>query len=473
MARLILAVIAILCAQVASGMELVWIDREGGTSFRHPDTLRAVDPYSRRLVDAAGARRLFQGGDATAAGRPAWGEHEILQFSRVIAADEQRGLPAVVGGILGVEVEPAPEAADGPVLLRCLLGRILVLRHDGRISGVGIGTAIEESAAARVLATFEALVPGATPGAPRATSREAACRTGMLILPDGSLKRNMQVPRATTWEAAIECESRYYQVRGTAPTEEMAALALHLDGLHAALRAWLPLPAEPTVKRQVVVFKTAAEFVAAAGGMVPTGKDGAPGLEGLYVPGVEVAMTFSDRNGHSIGNLRLRASHEAVHQYLHGHARRFPPRFFDEGCAVLFENGTVQGDAYVLSMPEVRLRLLQQSYRQQKTTLAPFTGYLAGKVALGTNHYGECYAMLRVLASVQGKTASSPGLTAAWRVLIGEPEPGAGPGSFTNALLGKYAGTGGGDAALAAWQAEVQRLVGQTAWKEQLRIAIP
>jgi hypothetical protein len=251
----------------------------------------------------------------------------------------------------------------------------------------------------------------------------------------------------------------------------MATLALHLDSLHAALRVWLPLPAEPTAKRQVVVFKTAAEFVAAAGGMVPTGKDGAPGVEGLYVPGVAVAMTFSDRNGYSIGNLRMRATHEAVHQYLHGHARRIPPRFFDEGCAVLFENGVVQGDAFVLPMPEVRLRLLQQSYRQQKTTLAPFADYLAQKVALGSNQYGECYAMLRVLASVQGKTASAAGLTAAWRVLI--VEPGDGPGRFTNALLDRYSATGGGDLAIAAWQADVQRLVGQAAWKEQLRIPIP
>ena len=70
-------------------------------------------------------------------------------------------------------------------------------------------------------------------------------------------------------------------------------------------------------------------------------------------------------------------------------------------------------------------------------------------------------------------TASSPGLTAAWRVLIADPKPGAGPGSFTDALLGKYASTGGGDSVLAAWQAEVQRLVGQAAWKEQLRITNP
>lgn len=464
-------VLAVNAVQAAWGLDVVWIDREDGTSFRHPDSLRPLDPYSRRLVDGTGFRRLAaSAGDG---GTPTWGEHEVLHFSREVEAGDGRDLPAIVGGMLAMPVEPAEDAGSATTHLRCTAGRIVALRHDGRISCVGIGSGIAEAAAARIMATFECLAQPGVARMPRATAREAACRSGMLILADGTLRRCVQVPRATSLEGAIEYESRYFQIRGTLPTEEMAPLALHLDSLHAALRAWLPLPAEPVEKQQVVVVKTAAEFVALTGGAIPTDKDGHPGQEGLYLPGARVALTFSDRNGYSIGTLRMRASHEVVHQYLHGHARAFPPRFFDEGCAVLFENGSRQGDAFILPMQEVRLRLLQMSYRQLQSTLAPFADYLAQRVPLTTNHYGECYAMLRVLAVTQGGTSSVPGLTAAWRVLLESPGADGGSARFSEALLGRFGGTGGGDVALAAWQASVQRLVGQASWKESLRIALP
>lgn len=458
--------LAWLLATVLGAADRVWIDRAGGTAFRHPESLMPLGASARLLVDRDGYRRILRVG-LPAADDLTWGEHGVRHLSRPLA-DGPGDLATAVGGLLGGDwTAEGPATADRAVL-RGPGGRVVSLRHAGRLSLVGIGDGIDAKTAELIIATFEVLGPGG------ATAREAACLAMRIILPDGSLAPRAQTARATGWETALEYESRHFQVRGTAPPDELARLGAHLDGLHAALRLWLPLPEEPTRKSQVAVMKTGAEFAAAADGQVPMNTEGHPAIEGLFLPGPGggTALTFSDPAGRSIGNVRLRAGHEVVHQYLHGHARRRIPRWFDEGCAVLFENGSVQDGGWQLPAQETRLRLLQGAYRQTGTTLTPLRDHLAGGGGtFTTNHYGECYAMLRVLAVPGKPSASAPGITAAWRVMLqseGSDE------ALIDALLGAYLARGlAREAALDAWQAEVLRWVRQGPGKERLTIAAP
>lgn len=183
-------------------------------------------------------------------------------------------------------------------------------------------------------------------------------------------------------------------------------------------------------------------------------------------PSGGLAMTFAGKMGRSIGTLRLRASHEVVHHYLHRFARRPIPRWFDEGCAVLFENGHRLGAVYVLPVQEARIRVIEGSYRQSGRMLTPIAAHLSGGAAFDGRHYGEAYAMLRVLV-MAGSPPQAPALTAAWQALISEPKEGDLTDPFTAALLGSIAG------GAASWEESVVRWVRAGDRRERVRIPLP
>jgi len=358
-----------------------------------------------------------------------------------LEADPAAGLARLAGMAVREPVPvavPAGEGASAPPAWRavCDRGCLLGVRLADRWSGVLVGRQIEAATADAVLASVEVLA--IVQGRP-STARERICRAGRVMTADGGVVAALRPPPGLYSVEGARC-----RVFGTAPPADLRQLAAHLDDLHAALASWLPPPAPLAAKFEVRLWRTAEEFRAASGGYgMGRAADAGSQVQGFFSMGDQTVYAFTEAVARSAGTAQVRVSHESVHQYLYLVGRSHLPQWFDEGMAVLWENGRRIGRDFVLDDPALRLSLLKSYYRQHGGPIAPLADYLGGtRFALNVHQYAEVGALVHLL-TVAPKDGGTR-LAEAWaRILRGE----AAGAAIAITLLAGRPGQGGGEVA--------------------------
>lgn len=466
--RRLLALLALIAALPGGETlgERVVADPEAGLGLRVPRSFLAGDACGRLMIDVRAWQLQWGDGRGAEAGPWSPGGVRVVTVVGNPEDDPAAGLARLAGTVVREPVPVVVPAGDGvaaPPAWRaiCDRGRLLGVRLADRWSGVLIGRQIEVATADAVLASVEVL---ATVQGRPTTARERACRAGGLFAADGTVVTALRPPAGVHAIEGARC-----RVFGTAPPAELRRLATHLDDLHAALTSWLPPPSPLAAKFEVRLWKTAEEFRAASGGYgMGRAADASSQVQGFFSMGDQTVYAFTEAVARSAGTAQVRVSHESVHQYLHLVGRSRLPQWFDEGMAVLWENGRRVGRDFVLDDPALRLSLLKSYYRQHGGPIAPLADYLGGtRFALNVHQYAEVGALVHLLtvAPKDGRTR----LAETWsRIVRGE----AAEAAITAALLAGRLGPGGREQAAVSLGRELVAHVTGGGAAQELRLPL-
>lgn len=385
-------------------------DYEAGVSFRLPYMLIATD-QSKAIYYRIGQRGRAMVTEGQPSMRLVWNK-----LPETPAGDFASLADQVVGATLTWvpydyyrQAPHRPFAAKpfAPPGVEALLGTAadrsaLALRFDGRIAAVELLGSFKDRH--ELLDHVQAMPPPERKGAERRTWGEAQHARGVVPGPDGkpaSPPANPKIPLA--WTSGWEVETRHFHVTGHSSPALLTQRAKYLEALYRAYDKFFQPPTPPPLKFEVHIVNTWSEFEAlsnACDNPLPV----MPGsvLGGFFMPAYQSLWVYeeSGKRGGRAMEIEFVMNHECSHQFLHMacNGSDHVPTWLNEGVAVYFENGQIQGNEYVWRPPTDRIAHLTDQYRRLKTTLVSPDQYLDHYRGFGGANYGEAYAMVHFWA---------------------------------------------------------------------------
>ena len=198
--------------------------------------------------------------------------------------------------------------------------------------------------------------------------------------------------KSVSWDKSWELETAHYHVTTQVSPARLAQYGAFLEALYRSYSQLYDPEVFPPVKMEIHVFNTNEEFRAAA---AAHGFAIGPGVGGFFVPTLLSIFVYEEVSKQSSATVEEVLAHECSHQFLHVtcNGSRHVPTWINEGLAVYFESGILQGGQFQVRPPKERIARLKGTYESIKTTLMPLQGYLAHYGHIEGANYGEVYAM--------------------------------------------------------------------------------
>lgn len=300
-------------------------------------------------------------------------------------ADPKNGAPSGVVARIGT-------AAD-----RCAL----VMRYNGRVSGVVCAGSADDAATKALFDSFE-LLPGPPEKGKKAvtgTWRERQARAGKVFAANGSLIAATVKSKPVDWTEGWDIETEHYHISAHTSPGRLMQHAAYYEALYRSYCAVYQPEQMPPVKFEVHVFDKNKDFLTASnswGIPVSSGPGGIVG--GFFVPSLLSLWVFEESGvlGGEDFSVEHVSAHECSHQFLHVacNGSDHVPTWINEGLAVYFESSKFKNGTLVLNPPTERLGRLKMFYGQDNSMLQKPEKYLEHKGGIGADQYGEVYAMV-------------------------------------------------------------------------------
>ncbi len=268
----------------------------------------------------------------------------------------------------------------------------IIVKHADRHSGLILTGKFESADNQAIIDTFEVLQPGK--GKNPATSwREAQARAGKVFDAQGQpVSRGGK--GTVSWKDGWDLETAHYHITAHGAPGRLLQHAQYLESLYKGYVGIYEPDAVPPYKFEIHIFNTHQDFMAAAtahGFPVPES------VVGFFLPHLQSIFVYEDslKSAGEDYSVEHVLAHECSHQFLHMacNGTRHVPTWLNEGLAVYFEAGVVQGGQFVERTPKGRIEYLKQIYDRTKTTIFPVEQYLAHYDHIAAAQYGEVYAM--------------------------------------------------------------------------------
>jgi hypothetical protein len=268
----------------------------------------------------------------------------------------------------------------------------IVVKHGDRHSALLLTGKLAAAENQAIIDTFEVLQPGKGKNPPL-DWREAQGRAGKAFdaagLPVASAGKG-----AVPWAQGWDVESAHFHITSHVSPARLVQHAQYLEALYKGYTGIYEPDALPPYKFEIHVFNTHPDFMAAAaahGFPVPET------VGGFFLPQQQAIFVYEDsiKWGGDDFSVEHVLAHECSHQFLHMacNGSRNVPTWLNEGLAVYFEAGVIQGGQFVERTPKGRIENLKQIYDRTKTTIMPVDQYLGHYGHILPSQYGEVYAM--------------------------------------------------------------------------------
>jgi hypothetical protein len=473
----------------------VYNDIVGGVSFRYPYDYYTRDQYKGELfrrtrlpqassadedevqvieIDGKLVRVRVSGGDAPRMGA------DVRAFSLTTQqiADLGAGTdPSAIGDALSKQKltwkafeyyseSPARSFASKKWAMKDITAMIgenastcaLVIKHGDRHSGLILTGGLSSADNQAIIDTFEVLQPGKGKNS-AATWRDAQGRAGKVMDAAGKpVGSNGKTP-PVAWKNGWDVETAHYHVTSHVSPARLLQLAQYLEILYKGYAGIYEPENSPPYKFEIHVINTHPEFMeaSAAHGFPVTESVG-----GFFVPNLQSIFVYEDsiKWGGDDFSVEHVMAHECSHQFLHMtcNGSAHVPTWLNEGLAVYFEAGVVQGSQFVARTPKGRIDYLKQIYDRTRTTIAPVDEYLSHYGHISPAQYGEVYAMTYfwLFGTCKDGCKHKPGdcglahFRDYWkRLKVGEDGTKAFDATFMDGMI---KAKGSREAAIAAWQ---------------------
>jgi hypothetical protein len=269
----------------------------------------------------------------------------------------------------------------------------LIIKHGERHSGVVLHGKLSDSDNQRIINSVEILQPGKGKNPP-VSWREAQGRSGKVFdaagKPVGAGGKAVAVP----WSKGWDIETAHYHITSHVSPARLLQHAQYLEILYKAYAGIYEPDTVPPYKFEIHIFNTQQDFMAAAAAHgYPVGET----VGGFFTTRDQSIFVYEESSkwGGEAFSVEHVLAHECSHQFLHMacNGSRHVPTWLNEGLAVYFEAGVVQGNNFLERMPKDRIDYLKQIYDRSKTTIFPVERYLAHYQHIAPAQYGEVYAM--------------------------------------------------------------------------------
>ena len=269
----------------------------------------------------------------------------------------------------------------------------IVVKHGDRYSGMALTGKLAAADNQAILDTFEVLQPGKGKN-PSLGWREAQVRTGKAFDAGGKPVSAGGKVQAVSWNQGWDVETAHYHITSHVSPARLLQHAQYLEALYKGYVGIYEPDAVPPFKFEIHIFNSHPDFMAAAaahGFPVPET------VGGFFLPQGQAIFAYEDsiKWGGDDFSVEHVLAHECSHQFLHMacNGSRNVPTWLNEGLAVYFEAGIVQGGQFVERTPKGRIESLKQIYDRTKRTIVPVEQYLNHYDHILPEQYGEVYAM--------------------------------------------------------------------------------
>jgi hypothetical protein len=269
----------------------------------------------------------------------------------------------------------------------------MVVKHAGRYSGVVVKGALSEEENEAILNSFEILQPGKGKN-PSQSWRVGQTRLNKVINAQGAPISATAKISDIAWKECFEAETEHYHITANVAPAKLLYYAQYLEYIYTAFIDIYEPEKMPPYKLEIHIFETQADYMAAAASQR---FDVGPTTAGFFAPQLMSIFVFAE-SGKLFGDdgaVEHVLAHECSHQFLHVacNGSRHVPTWLNEGLAVYFENGIVQGGRFVVRPPTGRIEILKQIYAQKRHTIMPIEQYLTHYGHIAPEQYSEVYAM--------------------------------------------------------------------------------
>jgi hypothetical protein len=226
--------------------------------------------------------------------------------------------------------------------------------------------------------------------------RTGQLRQNKVISAQGQPIASSQKAQATEWAGALEAETDHYHITANVTPARLFHYSQYLESIYDAFTDIYQPEKMPPYKLEIHIFAKQSEYIAAAASQ---GFNVSKNMVGFFVPKLMSIFVFEESGKifGADGAVEHVLAHECSHQFLHVacNGSDHVPTWLNEGLAVYFENGIVQGGRFVVRPPKERIDLLKQKYAQKKDTLVPVEQYLDYYGHIAPEQYSEVYAMTK------------------------------------------------------------------------------
>lgn len=269
----------------------------------------------------------------------------------------------------------------------------IILKHGDRHSGVILNGGLSSNDNQAIIDTFEVLLP-AKGKTPAMSWREAQGRAGKVFELSGKPVGSSGKTAPVTWKKGWDVETAHYHITSHVSPARLLQHAQYLEILYKGYAGIYEPESVPPFKFEIHIINTQPDFMeAAASHGYPVGQS----VGGFFTTRDQSIFVYEDSSkwGGEAFSVEHVLAHECSHQFLHMtcNGSRHVPTWLNEGLAVYFEAGVVQGSNFVERMPKDRIDYLKQIYERTKTTIFPVDRYLSHYDHIAPAQYGEVYAM--------------------------------------------------------------------------------
>jgi len=334
----------------------------------------------------------------------------------------------------------------------------LVVKHGDRHSGLVLTGGLSAADNQAIIDAFEVLQPGKGKN-PAVTWRDAQGKAGKVMDPTGKPVGSSGKIQPVEWLNGWDVETAHYHITSHVSPARLLQHAQYLECLYKGYASIYEPDNAPPYKFEIHIINTHADFMAAAaahGFPVPES------VGGFFVPKLQSIFVYEDsiKWGGDDFSVEHVMAHECSHQFLHMtcNGSRHVPTWLNEGLAVYFEAGVVQGGQFLARTPKGRIESLKQIYDRSKSTITPVDEYLSHYGHISPAQYGEVYAMTNfwLFGTCKDGCKHKPGACGLahfrdyWkRLKVSEDGTKAFDATF---MAGMIKAKGSREAAIAAWQ---------------------